>query len=686
MAQRQKHTLHDHLAAVKAGKRRFENAFQGVSRMILENDFEKVMVQGKTTYNFKLFNTGGKHIIGMYDEINSFVSFVKDAAEGGSSKEMAYVLVGEPGNGKTFFVEFLCSKYRHYLSQEKNKKHTFKFINMDKLKSYGKITSIESQTYEDPMILALNLFDGMDDNKTFLSKEIGFSDDEIESFYENYRPLGACSEYIWNDIRTFTDNTMEDMLKFIEIVPVPLSESLGTVTGKYPAKDKITSSAVDLLGEESIQRLLHISDTNNPYRFDLRRGALARVAGGGIHFCDEIFKNKKDLVQVYLGVIQNRNIEIDGYKWPIDTLIVATSNNSEFNRFLAEKEEAPIVDRCRVCYVSHNTNYKLQGDLTSYAIGSDIKTTFSKEPLHKDPNLNYAASVAAVLTRLPRSEKLTPIETMKLAAGEVAGEKSIKTLAEVIDTLNQEPDITKRFGQKGLGQRNLGRAIQLMIESSETNEGKCMFAYDIYKALEKIVLDYVSDANDRAKFLDDLKTAKGMYRERVMTEMFNAYMDEPFAIRKDVMNYVNMIIGIDAENLGPDKMWKYKDPQTGELQAMRIDERYIKSIEERLGLKTEEQRETFRTSIRKIYGQKIAVDPNYDFMDNLELVKAVTDVRLKSDIAGAGSLIGALANRTNEENQKLYDRMILTMLEKLNYCKTCAQKTIEYFCTQEDEN
>ena len=56
-----------------------------------------------------------------------------------------------------------------------------------------------------------------------------------------------------------------------------------------------------------------------------------------------------------------------------------------------------------------------------------------------------------MLTRLARSEKLTPIETMKLAAGEVAGEKSIKTLAEVIDTLNQNPDITKRFGKKDLG-------------------------------------------------------------------------------------------------------------------------------------------------------------------------------------------------------------------------------------------
>jgi serine protein kinase len=678
-------TLHQHLTAVKDGKLRFENAFQGVSRMILENEIEKVVVNGKTTYDFKIFRNGSKHVIGMYDEINSFVSYVKDAAENGSSKEMAFVLVGEPGNGKTFFVDFLASKYRSFLAQEHNRKFTFKFLNLDKTGNYGKISTVESQTYEDPMILAMNLFDDSGENKKFLARQIGFSDKDIEKLYEDYRPLGACSGYIWNDIRNYCDGNMDEMLKFIEITPVPLTESLGTVTGKYPAKDKITSSAVDLLGEESIQRLLHITDTNNPYRFDLRRGALARVAGGGIHFSDEIYKNKKDLVQVYLGVIQNRNIEIDGFKWPIDTLIVATSNNSEFHRFLSEKEEAPIVDRCRICYVSHNTNYKLQKELTAYTIGSETRTTLTREDLHQDPNLNYAASVASVLSRLPRSEKLTPVETMKLTAGEVAGEKSIKTLAEVIDTLNQDPEIINRFGQKGLGQRNLGRAIQLLIESSETNEGRCMFAYDIFKALERIVLDYVTEANDRAKYLEDLKTGKGLYRERIMTEMFNAYMDEPYAIRKDVMNYVNMIIGIDAENLGPDKMWKYKDPQNGELKALKIDERYINSVEERLGLKTEEQRESFRTSIRKIYGQKISVDPDYDFMDNLELVKAVTDVRLKSDIAGAGSLIGALANRTNEENQKLYDRMIETMLNKLGYCRTCAQKTIEYFCTQEDE-
>jgi serine protein kinase len=678
-------SLTHHLDEVKKSKRIFEDAFQGVSRMILDAGIKKITVKGKTTYQFDIFSQGKKHLVGMYDEINSFVSFVKDASEGGSSREMAFVLVGEPGNGKTFFVDYLCARYRDFLTVPKNRKYTFRFINLDQLGGYGKIDFIESQTYEDPMVLAMSLCETKDKSKAYLAKKFKFTAKQVDTVYDQYRPLGACSAYILNQIREYTDNNITKMLSFFEVTPVPLIESLGTITGKYPAKDKITSSAVDLMGEESIQRLLHISDSNNPYRFDLRRGALARVAGGGIHFSDEIYKNKKDLVQVYLGVIQNRMIELDGFKWPIDTLIIATSNNSEFDTFLSEREEAPIIDRCRICYVAHNTDYKIQKTLTEYAIGTDTKRSLDSKILHQDPNLNYAASVGVVLTRLPGSDKLTPVETMKLAAGEVAGEKSLKTLAELIDNLSYDTDITKRFGQKGLGQRNLGRAVQLLLESSETNEGQCMFALDIFKALERTVLDYVQEPSDRAKFMEDLKIARGLYRERIMTEMFNAYMDEPLAIKKDVMNYVNMIIGVDAEHLGPDMMWKYKDPQSSELKAIKIDERYIKNVEERLGLKTEEQRASFRNTIRKIYGQKLSVDADYDFMDNLELVKAITDVRLKSDIAGAGSLIGALANRTNEENQKLYDRMIYTMNEKLGYCRTCAQKTIEYFCTQDDD-
>ena len=133
MVKKSTSALHRHLVEVKEGTRCFENAFQGVARMILDSDIEKVVVNGKTTYDFSIFRSGKKHIIGMYDEINSFVSYVKDAAENGSSKEMAFVLVGEPGNGKTFLVDFLCSRYRDFLSQETNRKYSFRYTGLDKI-------------------------------------------------------------------------------------------------------------------------------------------------------------------------------------------------------------------------------------------------------------------------------------------------------------------------------------------------------------------------------------------------------------------------------------------------------------------------------------------------------------------------------------------------------------------------
>lgn len=674
-----------HIGEVMGGKRKFENAAKSVSRMILGRGVKKSTRAGQTTFEFGFFRGDRKHIVGWFDEINDLVTFVKDAAEGGSSREMAFVLVGEPGNGKTFFVEYLCSTYRQFIAQPENRRYTFEFVDLGELGRYGNIGVIQSQTFEDPIVLAMNLDPSKDLSKERLAKA-GFGDQDIDRLYDDYRPLGACTEFIWNDILAHCDGDVERALKFVRVVPVPIAESLGTVTGKYSARDKITSSATDLLGEEDLSRLLNLKDTSNPYKYNVRRGAIARVAGGGIHFSDELFKNKKDLVQIYLQVIQNRTIELDGYRWPIDTLIIATSNNWEYNRFTGEREEAPIKDRCRICYVSHNTDYKLQQELNRYAIGSEKKVTVTGEGLHEDPNLVYALSVAVTLTRLPHNDKLTPIEMMKLEAGETAGEKNVKTLAEIKGMLNANPDVTKRWGQKGIGHRGLGRIVQIMLAMPETHEGKCLFAKDCFEAAEREILDYIPDAVDREKFMKDLKVARKLYRGEIKTSIFNAYRDDPEAIRKDVIAYVNMIIGMDSDQLGPDKIWRYRDPQTGEMKAIKVEERYIDSVESRLGLSTRERKETFRTSIRKIYGQKVSTEPNYDFMDNEALVKAVTDVRLESDVAGAASLVGALANRANEENVRIYNRMIETMLNKLRYCRTCAQKTIEYFCEKTDED
>ena len=223
-----------HLSEVLAGTRRFENAAQSVSRMILEKGVDKVMRGGKPTYDFGFFRQGREHIVGWFGEANEFVNFVKNAAEGGPSKQRAFVLVGEPGNGKTFFVEYVCTKYRRFLTHPENRRYTFEFSGLEKLKVYGNIRVIQSQTFEDPLILAMNLFETPDESRERFS-QFGFDDRTTDRLWVNYRPLGACTEYIWNDIRSHCDGDVQKMLEFIRIVAVPIAHSSGIITGKYSA-------------------------------------------------------------------------------------------------------------------------------------------------------------------------------------------------------------------------------------------------------------------------------------------------------------------------------------------------------------------------------------------------------------------------------------------------------------------
>lgn len=676
-----KESLIFHLREVLEGRRRFETAAESVSRMIISAGVNKFRKAGRTIIDYQFFRQGERHVIGWYDELNELVNFVMDAAEGGISKEMAFVLIGEPGNGKTFVVQYLCDKYRGFLSLSENRRYTFEFINLDQLGEYGRIKVVQSQTFEDPIILAMNLFDSREESKEFLAR-IGFDDKTIDSFFKKYRPLGACTDYILNDIREYCNYDLDKMLEFIRVVPVRVREEQdsGVVTTKYSAGDKITSSAKDLVGEESLRGEMQLNHAN-PYRYDIKKGALARCAGGGIHFADEVFKNKPDLLNIYLQAIQSRTIELEGYKWPIDTLIIATSNTAEYHTFISQPEHAPQKDRFRACYVPHNTDYKLQFELTRYALGEQSKKSYAGKVIHRDPNLNYVLSTCVVLTRLPKSDRLSPVDIMKLEAGEIAGEKSVKELLEIKEEINSNPDATRRWGQQGIGHRGLGRIIQSLLSLPETHEGECMFAGDVFKAVRREAINNISEGLLRDKVMADIEVAEGLYREKIYISVYNAFMEDPQATQKDVMAYVNMIIALGSEKLGPDKVWTYRDPQTGQLKTIKVDERYIDAIETRLGLNSKEAKDEFRNNIRKVYAQRLQEgDFNYDFMDQERLVKAVTEVRIESDIAGAGSLVGALANRANEENKRLYNRMIKTMVEKLGYCNTCAERTIEVFC------
>jgi serine protein kinase len=70
---------------------------------------------------------------------------------------------------------------------------------MTQLGHYGQITAIESQTYEDPMILAMNLFDDPAENQAFWPKH-RVRRGRHRKLYDKLPAPGGLQRLHWNDI------------------------------------------------------------------------------------------------------------------------------------------------------------------------------------------------------------------------------------------------------------------------------------------------------------------------------------------------------------------------------------------------------------------------------------------------------------------------------------------------------
>ncbi|MFP4656897.1 MAG: serine protein kinase PrkA [Candidatus Woesearchaeota archaeon] len=685
-------SLDEHIEKVAKDERRFENVYRSVSRMMLEGKdrVKTISVNGMPMQDYSFFREGKEPIVGMYDEINRLVNFFVDGANSPQSRKQGFVFIGRPGNAKTHLIKKLGNEYLNFLSHPGNERYTIRFNRLDELDGeYGDIAFRESETFEDPMILAMNLFPDLDDSIAYMKKkEIG--EEKIEDFMQDYRSLNPASERMLLDILERNDGDPEKALSegFIDVVKVPLARNTGNIFTEYKATDEKGADMRKLTGKKDMILEMKVRDKSNPVVNSLRSGSLARSAGGGIHFSDEQFKNPPDFQHVYLGVIQDGEIPFEGLSYPADMVVLATSNNEEFNRYAVEGNQKPIVYRFVPVFVGHITNYKDQQKLTEKAIGENLQRTVYGNELHVDPNLNYALSVSAVLTRLPEHEKLDRISMMKLAAGEAAGEKTPKSLAEIVEELNSNMDVDEHFGHKGLGYRDIERAVKRLKEKPETIQSASIFARDTFDALRDEKNQSVIDPGERAKIDDDLTIAKELYKQKIKEDIYNAYMDDTDATRRDVQNYVNMVIWHQTKMADHNEPFSYRDPMSGDVRQMKMDKNYMNAIEEQLGLTTDQERESYRSSLQRQYGHRMLTEgKDYDFMQDNELVKAVVEVRINSDVAGHAGLKGALANRTHsKDSEKLYNRMMDTMTNRLGYNNVTAEKTLDYFCEPDDES
>jgi len=140
----QEEGLFGYIKKVKNREIRFENAHERLSRMVGE-DWPKYR---KSEYADFMNNIWA-----------NFSMRVRDCP---------WLVVTDPGHNACGPIDYLCDQYAEFSAKPENRRFTFRFVDLEFSDHYRDMQFIQSETFEDPMLLALNFFDDWDSNKDFL--------------------------------------------------------------------------------------------------------------------------------------------------------------------------------------------------------------------------------------------------------------------------------------------------------------------------------------------------------------------------------------------------------------------------------------------------------------------------------------------------------------------------------------
>ncbi len=370
----------------------------------------------------------------------------------------------------------------------------------------------------------------------------------------------------------------------------------------------------------------------------------------------EIFKNDVEYLHTILTATQEKSIPSPGKNSMIyfDGIILAHSNESEWNKFKSDHTNEAILDRI----VKIEVPYCLELNEEVKIYQKILKKSNFKA--HIAPHTIEMASIFAIISRLTPSSKVDIITKMRIYNGEEVLQKNATQRID-IQELREEAG---REGFQGISTRFIMKAIDNALSESEHD---CINPIVLLDSLVKSVR--ASDFGDDEKkklltFLQDVvKKEYNRVLEKEVTKafihgfneqaeaLFNNYLDHAEA-------YVNKV--------------KLKDRNTGE--ELEPDEKFLESIESQLGL-TGSAARGFRHDVTAYMFSLLRNDRKIDY-DSYGPLKEAIEKKLASSVKELSRIITQARVRDSEQSKK-YNQMVEEM--KLNgYCEYCCNVVLKY--------
>ncbi|MEG1287437.1 PrkA family serine protein kinase [Clostridium sp.] len=424
--------------------------------------------------------------------------------------------------------------------------------------------------------------------------------------------------------------------------------------GVVPPVDPNNQDTSILTGSIDISKMDMYAE-DDPRIFSLN-GAF-NVGNRGLVEFIEVFKNDVEYLHTIITATQEKSVPSPGKGAMIyfDGLIVAHSNEAEWNRFKSDHTNEAILDRI----VKVEVPYCLELDEEVKIYEKIIKRSNFKA--HIAPHTMEIAAMFALLSRLTPSAKIDPMTKLKIYNGDEIVEKGT---TKRIDITELREEAGQYEGMKGISTRFIIKAIDNALSNSDYN---CINPLSIMESIVKSVKELDIAAEDKKKYLGFIQdTIRKEYNKVLEKEITKAFIH---SFREQAESLFNNYIDNAEAFVNKSKI---KDGSTGE--DLNPDENFMRSIEEQIGV-SDASAKGFRADVTSYMFYLVRNGATIDYT-SYEPIKEAIEKKLMASVKDLSRIITKSRVRDKEQTEK-YNTMVEEM-QKNGYCLHCCDVTLKY--------
>jgi serine protein kinase len=452
-----------------------------------------------------------------------------------------------------------------------------------------------------------------------------------------------------------------DNIQDVPVVRIKFSERERIGIGTFKPSDPKSQDVSELTGSVNLNLLTQIGVESDPrvYNFD---GELNKANRGIMEFIEMLKADKRFLYELNT-VAGEQMIKIGRFALIYtDVVVIAHTNEYEYNAYFSNKENEAMIDRMFVVKVPYNLQVsqevRIYEKLIQQSQWSDETQDLSK--VHIAPHSLRVAAMFAVLSRLkpPKKSGMSLMTKMKLYDGERQvgdwDQRHVKELRE------EYPD----EGMTGVSPRFILNRLSAALVRSDKGY---ITPLDVMRSIRDGLTEYTNNEEERKRLLTLLDEVRKEYDEQIKKEVqrFFVYSYEE-AANALLENYLD---NVDAYC----NKTKVRDPITGE--EVDPDEKLMRSIEEQIGVSENAKRE-FREGIMRSVASLARRGVRFEIGSDERLREAI-ERKLFADLKDVVKITTSARTPDPEQLRKIND-VIDRMVTQGGYTPESANEILRY--------